>query len=418
MGTFRLKVIGLLMAGLVMAACQNQATPSTGGQSAAGAPAGTPNAANANGVPADMPAAPTALPTRVVTASTTVAVDGELALASPLVSAAFDASAKVTAVYVKPGQSVKKGDTLAELDTTSLNTAVQNAQQSLALKQAEIEKSLAPATQTDIDVAKAALNSAYAAYNTVKNQPVASDVAAALISLNLAKNSLYSTQLSRDKACLRPNGYWNPADEAYAKTLDDCKREDMSVQSSELSLKTAEQKYADAQKPATQNELTQAWSNVVQAKTSLATLQNGATDAQKKVYDLQLQAAQVTLERAQRDLAGAKLLSPCDCEVQAVSLSAGADSSGGSITLLDTAQLKFQTTNLNERDVVKLQAGQTVTVRLKAFDQTFTGKVGAVLPVSSGTSNSVALYTALISIDPAGAALRPGMTGQAEINLS
>ena len=71
----------------------------------------------------------------------------------------------------------------------------------------------------------------------------------------------------------------------------------------------------------------------------------------------------------------------------------------------------------NERDVVKLNAGQAVTVRLKAFEQTFTGQVGAILPVSSGTQNSVALYMVLVDLDSTGAKLLPGMTGQAEINL-
>jgi hypothetical protein len=60
-----------------------------------------------------------------------------------------------------------------------------------------------------------------------------------------------------------------------------------------------------------------------------------------------------------------------------------------------------------------------VTIRLKAFTQTFTGKVGTILPLSSGTLSSVALFTANINIDPtpANVVLLPGMTGQAEINL-
>jgi multidrug efflux pump subunit AcrA (membrane-fusion protein) len=403
----KLELTCLIVAGMLLAACQNQEPPGAG-QGQSGNAAGTPGAAAA---------VPTALPTRVVTVSTSVAVDGELALATPLISASFESSGKVSAVHVAPGQMVKKGDVLAELDGTALNVALQQAQEALALKQAQIDSSLAPAKQTDIDSAKAALASAYAAYNELKQGPSAHDVDAALRSWNQAKNSLYSSQVSRDSVCGRPDGNWDAEAEKKAKTDPECKQADLGVQAAELSESNAHQKYLDAQKPASQDELTKAWANVVQAQTNLATLQNGASDAQKQVYNVQLAQTKLTVERAQRDLAQAKLVSPCACVVQEVNLSVGASSEGGSITLLDTSQVKFQTTNLNERDAVKLQAGQTATIRLKAFEQTFTGKVGALLPLSSGAQGELALYTAMIDLDPTEVALRPGMTGQAEIEL-
>jgi multidrug resistance efflux pump len=373
--------------------------------------AGTGNAAQG--------AAPTALATRVVTASTNVAADGALALSGPTVSVGFESSGKVTAVNVVPGQAVKKGDVLAELDPQALNEALLQAQQSLELKQAQIEKSLAPTQQSDIDTANANLNSAYAAYAEVKAGPKASDVKSALSSWNQAKNSLYQAQLGRDQECEFVPGTTTDAQMAAAKADKsnmDCYTSDLSVQASDMRERAAYQSYLDAQEPPTQDELTKAWASVVQAQTSLAALEQGVSDDQKAVYDLQLEQARLAVERAQRDLAQARLVSPCDCVVQAVELSVGA-SANGSITLLDTARLQFRTSNLNERDVVKLKAGQSVTIRLKAYDQTLTGKVGAILPVSSGTSSSVALYTVLIDLDPTTLSLLPGMTGQAQINL-
>ena len=99
------------------------------------------------------------------------------------------------------------------------------------------------------------------------------------------------------------------------------------------------------------------------------------SDVQKQVYNVQLAQAQIAVERAQRNLVEAKLLSPCSCVVQDVTLTAGSASANGSITLLDRSQVQFRTTNLGERDVVNVHAGQAVTIRLKAFDQTFSGKV-------------------------------------------
>jgi HlyD family secretion protein len=406
------KIAGLLLAGLLLAACQNQNPAANNTGTGPGQTGGGNNGQRAF---------PTALPTRVVAASTSLAVDGQLALASPTVAAAFQTSGKVKAVNVTPGQVVKQGAVLATLDDTDLQTALQQAQQALALQQSQIAKSLAPAAPTDIASAQAALNSAYAAYHALKAGPDPHAIQQALISWDQAKNSLYSAQLSRDRTCGLKPGSSTLADVQKAMGNPDCKITDLNVQSSELSEQTAHQKYLDAQKPSTQDQLTQSWASVVQAQSNLDALQNGVSAEQKKVYDVQLQQAQVKVDRAQRDLAQATLVSPCDCVVEAVGLSAGTNAAG-SITLLDTAQVKFETTNLSEADVVKLQAGQPASIRLKAYPQVFTGTVGTVLPLASGTQGNLALYTALINLNPAdvassGATLLPGMTGQAEISL-
>ncbi|MCL5995973.1 MAG: HlyD family secretion protein [Chloroflexi bacterium] len=406
-----LKRICLVLAGVLLVACQNEATPAVQGQ---------PDGSNVSGTaqPGAAPAAmPTALPTRVVTASDTVAVDGVLDLASPLISASFEDIGLVTTLNVSPGQVVKKGDVLAELSATSLTTALEKAQESLALQEAQIAKSLAPSEQTDIDTAKASLAAAYAAYNEVKAGPSSHDVESALRSYNQAKNSLYSSQLGRDRACNRPDGSWDAEAEKKAKTDPECKQADLAVEASELNVTSSYQKYLEAQEPATQEDLTKAWASVVQAQASLNSLQSGATDEETQIYDVQLAQAKLTVERAERDLEKAKLISPCDCVVQEVNMSAGATSEDATITLLDTLQLKFLTTNLTEQDVIKLQAGQTATIRLRAYEQNFSGTVNAILPLSSGTQGSLALYTAILDIDPGDAVLQPGMTGQAEINL-
>ncbi len=390
----------MLAASLALAACQGDAAPVS-------APAQT-SATEANQMRAARDratgrAVPTALPTRAVSAGVRVAVEGVLALDAPLVSAAFDAAGRVTAVYVSPGQSVRKGQVLAELDAADLENALQSAREALTLKQLQIEKSLAPASAGDIASAKAALNSAYAAYNALKQGASAHDVEAALRNWNQAKNSLYSAQLNRDEVCGRKE--------------NTCEQAQLNVRAAELSVDTAYQQYVQAQQPASQNDLTKAWSSVLQAKANLAALEGGVSEAQRRVFDLQLRQAQLSVERAERNLAAARLVSPCDCVVQAVSLSVGADAANGSVTLLDLSRVKFQTTNLTERDVVKLRAGQQAAIRLKAYDQSFSGRVVAVLPLSSGVQGTAALYTALIELDAVDAILRPGMTGQAEISM-
>ncbi|HEY3341905.1 MAG TPA: biotin/lipoyl-binding protein [Anaerolineae bacterium] len=373
-------VVVLLIAGGLWVVYRNQGTTANN-------PTQTSNSgrtARAQGVVQAQGAAATALPTRIVTAITTVAADGELALFGPVMSAAFETTGKVTAVYVVPGQSVKKGELLAELDSSTLSTTLQQAQEALTLKQLQIASSISSTKQTDVDVARAGLASAYAAYNELKAGPSAHTVEQALRTWNEAKNSLYSSQLSRDKTCGIKPGQTSADDVKKAMTDTDCKAADMSVQGAEVQEASAHQAYLDAQKPATNDDLTKSWSGVASAQASLASLLNGVSDAQMLVYQVQLSQTQVTVDRAARNLGQAKLYSPCDCVVQAVNLNVGTDAGGG-VDLMDMSQLRFHTASLNEQNVVKLKTGDKVDIRLKAFSQTFTGKVSYIIPLSTST---------------------------------
>ena len=322
----------------------------------------------------------------------------------------------MTRVNVIPGQQVKAGEVLAEVDSTQLNEEWTRAKEQLTLKEAETAQSLAPAKKGELNSAKAALASAYARYNELKQGSSKSEIDQALRSWNQAKNSLYSQQLTRDTVCrIDPNtaiekqhvDRQNPA----------CRQADLGVQVSEISERSAYQKYVDAQKPPTKDKLAGAYADISSAQASLAKLQNGVSAEQRKIYDLQLAQTKLTVERAQRNLAKAKLISPCVCVVQEVNLSVGANSSGGAVTLLDVTALQFRTSKLSERDVVQMKLGQSAAVRLKAYNQSFVGKVDAVLPLSSGAQNNAALFTVLITLEPTSVPLLPGMTGQAEINL-
>ena len=360
--------------------------------------------------------APTQLPTRDAPIERTVTVDGVIMLGAPLVSATFVVAGRVTAVNVAPGQSVKMGDGLAQIDASALNEALALAEERLALKRAEIAKSQAPASQTDLQSARSNLSAAYAAYNAAKTGPSAADVELALRSWNQAKNSLYSSQLSRDTVCQFTPGKTDPAWEVIAKKDPDCKSAELQTQVAELQLVTSHHVYLDAQKPPSQADLSRVWSSVVQAQAALATLEKGVSAEQRALNDLQLEQAQLAVDRAARDVKKSRLFAPCDCVVQDVPFAVGALASGG-ISLLDGGSIRLHTSNLSERDVIKLKAGQKASLRLKAFESAFSGTIEAILPVSSGTASGAALYTAIIVVDNTGAVLLPGMTGQVEISL-
>ena len=85
----------------------------------------------------------------------TVASSGLVASASQ-VALSFGSTGTVKQVYVKLGDQVKKGQVLAELDSTDLQFALANSQ--LTLNQQQIKFDLVKAGPTAADLAAAQLN--------------------------------------------------------------------------------------------------------------------------------------------------------------------------------------------------------------------------------------------------------------------
>jgi multidrug efflux pump subunit AcrA (membrane-fusion protein) len=348
----------------------------------------------------------------------TLTVAGRLTLDQPAIAASFESTGVVKAIHVSPGQAVKKGDALAELDGSDLNNALAQAQEQLALKQAELAHGDAPPSRSEINRAKRELAAAQSEYERQKSGGTQYDIEQALHSWNKDKNSLWSDQLNRDETCGLTPGSSTEEDFKQANLDLECKKKTLDVQIAELAERTSYQAYLDAQKPGTEAAIAQAWANVAQAKASLAALQRGPSAGQAQINAIELSKVQLAVDRAQRDLGKAKLVSPCDCIVQRVGLSVGTRADGD-ITLLDISELTFQASAVSERDVVRIESGQPVTVRLNAGAPLIPGRVHAVLPLPSGSQGDTASYAVNIDLDELeGVKLLPGMTGQADIQLT
>ena len=351
---------------------------------------------------------PTAMPTRAVAATTSLAVDGVLALALPQVALSFDVSGRITAVNATLGQAVKKGDVLAAIDNTALKNAVADAQLALDQLEANIRLQNVPPSKADLAAATAALNAAYASYNVTKDGASQTSINNARMSADAAWLSYLSAQSSRDAAC------------GSGTNTQDCKLAEASYGNAYESMLSAREAYHKLLKPVSQDALTQAYSSVVAAQTRLDALNAGASAEQRKIAEVQVAQAQAALALAQDNLNKAKLISPCDCIVQAVdaAVGVGVTAHATAFVLVNLTGMQFKTTNLVERDVAKIQIGAPVTIRLRSYPDIFNGKVSALLAQSSGTqTNGEAVYTALIDLNPARKVLLPGMSGQAEIAL-
>ena len=402
-------LLGVLTTSLIVASCSAEGNgPRPGGPAAQGTPGPTATPA----------------PTRAITPRASIVADGALALGIPPVAVGFETTARVTKVNVEPGQKVKQGDVLAELDDSDLKDALAQAQEALAVTEAQVGQNLAPAREADIKAAQAGLSSAGARYREVKQGASASEIEQALRSWNQAKNNLYSSQVDRDRVC-----------EVFQRLPITQQNDSVRCPSAQAQVKAAEEneraafaRYQALQQPVTGDKLTQAYADIASAQANLNKLEAGPTDELRQVGDAQLSQARLAVQRAERRLSQTRLLSPCDCTVQTVNIAAGAMSTPNvtAFELVNLSGIVFQTSNLSERDLAVVRVGASVSIRLKPFERPFTGSVRDILPQSAqpqraqtgAATTDTAVFTVLIDIDPAGAELLPGMTGQAEISVA
>ena len=94
----------------------------------------------------------------------TVEVSGELKPATRI-DLAFQGSGTVESINVKVGDTVKKGDLLAQLKNDDILFAAKNAQAALAIAQANLDARLAGETKQTIAIAETQVEQAQASYD-------------------------------------------------------------------------------------------------------------------------------------------------------------------------------------------------------------------------------------------------------------
>ena len=101
----------------------------------------------------------------------TISVDSSQQITSSKnLTLAFAVGGRIKDVSVKIGDTVKKGDVLASLDSQNALGAVNQAQGAYTAAQNNYEKLINGATDSDIEIARVALNNAKSSYNNVVSQ--------------------------------------------------------------------------------------------------------------------------------------------------------------------------------------------------------------------------------------------------------
>ncbi len=324
----------------------------------------------------------------------------------------FAASAPVTKVLVSVGDTVKAGDVLAEMDTIDIDAQIRDAQLNLESAQTSLDALKAPASDLDVKSANLSIQAAQASLSAASQTgSSATDIQIAQLQEEIAKNSLWQSQLNRDISTsnARPNQV-----NAYANQV----ATDASLAAAESNVQ-AQQAAADAtaNNGADASQLGSANAQLMSAQASLNTLLAGSTETQIRQAEINVETAQITLDAAQKTKDDARIVAPFDGVIASVDLAVGeipGTSSG--ISLIDTSHYTI-TLSVDEKDIPQLSVGQKVNVTVQALDNAqISGTVTHIDLTPSSTSNLVT-YSVEVSLDATDKAVRPGMTAVANVIL-
>ena len=379
----------------------------------------------------------------------------------------------LTEVHVTMGQSVKAGEVLARIDTSTLKGALDKAEANYLTAEDALEKAQNPYTETDLRRLEAAVTQAQYNLDSARQNLedlLDPDLAAAERKVREARASLLTAQdslasLKADPSVQENIEYlqWqynelevqhgqllnnsNPSEkqqdylwlvrnqlldarEALARAkiqaqLDLLKAEH-EVTAAEDALADAREALADLQDGPEPDDVTTARNAVAQAEYDLKRAQEELETAKAgpdataiKRAQAQYDSAKATYEEAQLALAGVTLVAPFDGTVTKVNAEVGdlVSPSLAVVTVADLTDLRVRA-SIDETKITQIEVGQAVEITFDAFPgQKFQGQVLEV-PLEGSLVNNVVVYTVVISLDDASeVALKPGMTANLTIKV-
>lgn len=385
----------------------------------------------------------------------TVLADGQIQLGRPALPLSFETSGTLLRLDVGVGDVVEAGEVLGVLADGTLqenvaSTALRVAQAENNLVKVEVELENLETWEPDegaVAIAEANIASAEENLSSARAQDAAagSGLTQVNVSIQQAERELASAQENYDNA-FSPGREWEVGYQericspgvpppctgpTYAERIEqDRDFAKVRLQNAEDQLRIARSNYAVEAARVSGDASVGAEASLVAAQQELERALKGPTDEQLATAVFNVEQAKLTLEQeefalmqAENALSQAQLVAPWGGVVQSVAVSEGTRVGPGTavLTLLDTAQFEFHTTNLSERDLSQIRVGQGVQVTLKAYpNEPFEGEVVRIGLQATGTLGDAALFPVVVRLDSLeggddGRVVRAGMTGQAEI---
>jgi multidrug resistance efflux pump len=276
------------------------------------------------------------------------------------------------------------------------------------------------AAEANVALAEANLEAAQ-----VQDASAGNSLTSAQVQLNQAQRALADAQEAYNTAW-DPARDWELNDPFRTRALE-AEREgtEQAVQRAEEALSVARANYNLTAAGINRNGGLSAEASLISAQQNLEQVRTGPKASDISAAELQVAQAELSLEQAemnlvqvQQSLADAQLVAPWSGTVLSVDVAQGAMVGGGSpiITLIDTMNIEFHTTNLSERDLAQIEIGQQVRITFKAYpNEPVEGVVGRISPQAGELIGDAATFTVVIELDETGLDMLVGMTGRAEI---
>ncbi len=330
---------------------------------------------------------------------------------------AFRSSGRVAQVLVAEGDKVKAGQPLVKLQDAELRAALTAAQAELKRAQTGARPEEIAQVQANIAAAKAQLELAQAELARYQNGAANVQNAAAQAEAARIAADLKVQQDSYDALVLGPSQGiptdLNTPGRGLGK-YEENKREQLAA--TKAAYDAAQAKVWQAQSnsvsdlKALQGNVDVAKARAEAAAAQLSVTQAGATPEQ-------LDALKARVAQAQAALDEATLLAPFDGTIAELNISLGELAAPGNriASLADLTQWQVDTDDLSEVDIVGVQAGAEVMVKVDALpDVQLKGKVVSITPRSALKRGDVT-YTVSVALAEADPRLKWGMTAFVDI---
>ncbi|MGC9356401.1 MAG: efflux RND transporter periplasmic adaptor subunit [Anaerolineae bacterium] len=310
----------------------------------------------------------------------------------------FETQGRVAEVYVTEGDRVTEGQPLVRLDATSLELTVESAEASLAQAQVQLEQVLQGPTDAEIAAAEAALSSAKASYAQVKEGTSEAQLAQLRADVDLAAREVQQAQ-----------GNYERSGQNVVVGLQ--------LQDATWAYEQAQLAYEIAL-DVDNNDLASAWSKVEQAQIDLDEILAGPTDEEVEAAELNVERAEISLQKARRQLENMTLVTPFDGTITQLNAVEDEMLSGTvAVIVADLESLEVDI-SLDEVDVTQVSEGQTAGVAVEALDGlTIPGEVLEIAPQGETTSG-VVLYPVTVGLMERPDGVRVGMTVDVEIIIA
>ncbi len=344
----------------------------------------------------------------------------------------FGSAGKLDKIMVVEGDTVKKGDVLASLDTSTLELAVDQAEMSLtqaevALTQAELARYTAEYnldnTRNSGDSLQLALLNAQIALDTAQSNLAAGitavDFSTLLAELNKARAYYDYVELMAEQNA-GDSDTWSLALDRAKESLDTAQANyDNALagyDSRQVNLKKKQVEAAEASVAIARKNIDDLDKNIALLEMQLASAEHTVVQAEQAV-----ELARRSLDDSRRQLEEAAIVAPFDGVVAMVMAEEGDIIPSPSMvptTILQMINSEYLelVIEIDEIDIPLLELGQEAAVNVDAMpDKEFIGHITAIYPVPTEVGG-VVLYQVKIDLDTEReSGIKVGMSASADI---